>query len=83
MAKTELAYGVAARVPVAVVMLVAMIAQWGTHYELGPPGLPPMGVVATWLSVGLFPQMVFWIGFTVLVGSMFGTLALLAVRSQP
>lgn len=43
LAKTELAYGVAARVPVAAVMLIAMIAQWGTHYELGPPRLSGHG----------------------------------------
>lgn len=74
--KTQFAYGLAARVPVAIVMLVAMMAGWGTHYELGPPGFPQMSVLATWFWIGLIPQMVFWIGFTVLVGMLFGTLAL-------
>jgi hypothetical protein len=73
----ELAYGIAARVPVAIVMLVAMLAQWGTHYELGPPGLPEMGVLPMWVLVGLVPQMVFWVGFTVIVGGLFGSLAVL------
>jgi hypothetical protein len=31
------AYALAARIPVAALMLVAMMANWGTHYEAGPP----------------------------------------------
>ena len=75
--RTLLAYGLAARVPVALVMLLAMIGRWGTHYELGPPGFPVMGTLATWLWIGLLPQMVFRIGFTVLVGTLFGSLSVL------
>jgi hypothetical protein len=75
--RVDLAYGLAARIPVAVLMLIAMYANWGTHYELGPPGFPPMGVFAKWLSIGLLPQLVLWIGFTVIVGGLFGSLAVL------
>jgi hypothetical protein len=63
-------------------MLLARLAGWGTHYELGPPGFPAMGVIATWLWIGLLPQLVFWIGFTVMVGLLFGALASLAVPSR-
>jgi hypothetical protein len=69
------AYALAARVPVAAVMLVAMMANWGTHYELGPPDLPPMGLFAKWMAIGLVPQLTFWVGFTVVVGAIFGALA--------
>ena len=72
---TNLAYGLSARIPVAIVMLIAMIAQWGTHYELGPPEMPPLSLLPNWLLIGLLPQMVFWVSFTVLVGGLFGILA--------
>jgi len=70
-----LAYGVAARIPVAILMLVAMMGNWGTHYELGPPDLPPMGLFAKWILIGLAPQLTFWIAFTVVVGIIFGSVA--------
>jgi hypothetical protein len=69
------AYGLAARIPVAALMLVAMMANWGTHYELGPPNLPPMGLFAKWLVIGLLPQLTFWIAFTMVVGAIFGSVA--------
>ena len=79
---TELAYGLAARIPVAIVMLLAMAGDWGTHYELGPPGFPEMGLLHKWLAIGLMPQLVFWIGFTVLLGSLCGSLSLLFQRKR-
>lgn len=78
--KLELVYGLAARIPVALVALVAMANTWGTHYELGPPGFPEMGLIPKWLTIGLLPQLVFWIGFTVTVGLLFGSVAVLFRR---
>jgi hypothetical protein len=75
--KVEVIYGLAARIPVAILMFVAMAAKWGTHYELGPPGFPEMGLVSKWFLIGLMPQLSIWITFTVVVGSLFGSLALL------
>ena len=69
------AYALAARIPVAALMLVAMMANWGTHYELGPPNLPPMGLFTKWVAIGLVPQLTFWIGFTMMVGAIFGSVA--------
>ncbi len=73
-----LAYGLAARIPVALVMLVAILADWGTHYEKGPPQFPQMGAMAKWFWIGLLPQMTLWIAFTVVVGTLVGCLAALA-----
>jgi hypothetical protein len=69
------AYALAARIPVALLMLVAMRANWGTHYELGPPGMPAMGLLARWALIGLLPQLTFWIAFTIIVGILFGSVA--------
>ena len=35
-----LGYGLAARIPVVLVMLVAMLGNWGTHYDVAPARLP-------------------------------------------
>ena len=69
------AYALAARIPVAALMLLAMMANWGTHYELGPPDLPPMGLFTKWFAIGLVPQLTFWIAFTIVIGTIFGAVA--------
>jgi len=81
--KLEVFYGLAARIPVAILMFIAMAANWGTHYELGPPGFPEMSLVPKWIVIGLLPQLAFWIAFTVMIGSLFGSLAMLFQRNQP
>ena len=81
--KVEVIYGLAARIPVALLMFVAMAANWGTHYELGPPGFPQMSLVSKWFLIGLLPQLTLWIAFTVIVGSLFGSLALLLQKHHP
>ncbi len=70
--QTLLAYGLAARIPVALVMLVAMLGNWGTHYDVAPPGFPEMGPIPKWLLIGLLPQLTIWIWFTMAVGALFG-----------
>ena len=81
--KVEAIYGLAARIPVALLMFVAMAANWGTHYELGPPGFPEMNLVLKWFVIGLLPQLSAWIAFTVIVGSLFGSIALLFQKQRP
>jgi hypothetical protein len=41
--------------------------------------------VAKWFWIGLLPQLTIWMAFTVIVGTIFGALAGLAVgrRAQP
>jgi hypothetical protein len=73
--RTLLAYAFAARIPVALVMLVAILGNWGTHYDVAPPDFPAMAPLSKWLLIGLLPQMTIWIWFTVVVGSLFGILA--------
>ena len=80
--KVEVVYGLAARIPVALVMFVAMAANWGTHYELGPPGFPEMSLVSKWFVIGFLPQLSLWIAFTVIVGSLFGSAALFFQKSR-
>ena len=70
-----LAYGLAARVPVALVMLAAMFGNWGTHYDVPPPDLPAMSTIAKWVVIGLVPQMTIWIWFTIAMGGLLGAIA--------
>jgi hypothetical protein len=77
--RVQFAYALAARIPVAIVMLIAMLADWGTHYELGPPSFPEMAVLAKWFWIGLLPQLTLWVGFTLVVGGLFGGIAVAAI----
>jgi hypothetical protein len=74
--RTLLVYGLAARVPVVVVMLLAIYGKWGTHYDALPPDPPPnlvtMGPLGQWFAIGFVPQMTLWIAWTVLVGTLVG-----------
>jgi hypothetical protein len=73
--RTLLAYAFAARIPVALLMLVAMLGSWGTHYDVAPPGFPETGVLSKWMITGALPQLTTWIAFTVLTGALFGSIA--------
>ncbi len=78
--KVMLGYAFAARIPVLIVMFTAMLGNWGTHYELGPPGTPEMGFLPTFIVIALIPQMTFWIMVTMVFGTLFGGLAAAVVR---
>ena len=81
--KALLAYAFAVRVPVAMVMLVAIFGEWGTHYDVPPPGgLPEMSPLAKWFFIGAVPQYSFWIMFTVVIGSLCGGVAALVMRAK-
>jgi hypothetical protein len=81
MGRIQLAYGLAARVPVAILMLFAISGNWGTHYDLPPPGFPGMSLFPKWIVIGLIPQMTVWIAFTIIVGILFG--AIIARMAAP
>jgi hypothetical protein len=79
--RTLLAYAVAARIPVAIVMFFAFRGNWGTHYDALPPDFPTgMGLLAKYLWLGFVPQLTYWVGFTILMGMLFGAIAATLTR---
>jgi hypothetical protein len=84
LARVLLAYALAARIPVALVMLLAILGNWGTHYDVPPPGAPEMAGLWKWFMIGLLPQVTVWLWFTVVIGGLFGlAAAALASRRRP
>jgi len=77
--RTLLLYGVAARVPVIIVMLVAILSSWHTHYNAPPPALRDLAALPKWFLISVIPQTFLWIPFTMIVGAFFGGIALVAV----
>jgi hypothetical protein len=75
LSKALLAYGYAARIPVAIVMFFAIRGNWGTHYDALPPGFSDMSFWPKYVQIGLIPQLVFWVAFTMIVGTLFGSIA--------
>lgn len=76
LAKVLTVYGLAARIPVAILMLIAIFGDWGTHYDVPPPGFPEgVAPVEKWVRIGLIPQLTVWIAFTVVVGALLGGVA--------
>jgi hypothetical protein len=73
--RTLLAYAFAARIPVALVMLVAILGNWGTHYDVPPPNFPEYSPFVKWVLIGLLPQMTIWIYMTVIGGLVTGGIA--------
>jgi hypothetical protein len=69
------AYALAARVPVVLVMGLAIRWNWGTHYDAPLPGFPPTVPFTRWWWTGVIPQMTIWLAVTVIVGALFGALA--------
>jgi hypothetical protein len=81
--KTLIAYGYAARIPVTIIMYFALRGNWGTHYDALPPEYTgPPGVLAKFLFLGVLPQFVFWIAYTVIVGALLGTIAAAVVHRR-
>lgn len=74
LAKALLAYGYWARIPVAILMYFALSGHWGTHYDGAPPNLPPMSFGRMYFTIGLLPQLVGWVVFTMVAGSLFGSI---------
>ncbi len=81
---TLLAYALAARIPVLVVMFLAMRgnggAGWGTHYDAIAPMFAHLSFAKKYAIEALIPQMTLWIGWTVAVGALFGTVAAAVAR---
>lgn len=81
---TLLAYAFAARIPVAIVILIAMSSHGGqglgTHFDV----VHVAGWTSPWwkkfMLFGLAPEVTLWIGWTVATGSLVGTLLTAILR---
>jgi hypothetical protein len=78
--RTLLAYGLAVRIPIALLMLVAMLGNWGTHYDARPSY--QMSTLGWWVAIGLAPQLSFWIWITIVFGALFGIVAAAIARRR-
>jgi len=83
---TLVAYAFAARIPVLIVMYFAITgnggAGWGTHYDGVPPALVHAPPLRRFFFAGVLPQMTLWIGWTAVLGSIFGTVVTAIVRRK-
>jgi hypothetical protein len=78
-----LAYGLSARIPVAGVMFLAMMGNWGTHYDY--VGMPPEFDMSLWRGffwLAFFPQLVFWVLFTMVLGTLSGSLTAVVTNAR-
>jgi hypothetical protein len=82
LAKTLIAYGYAARIPVAIVMFFAMSGSWGTHYDAVPPQTAQLAFWPKYLYLAIAPQLVMWIGYTMTLGALFGAIYVAIVRRK-
>jgi len=83
LAKVLLAYGYAARIPVVILMYLAMRGDWKTHYDAVPPNFPTdLSFWAKYVQLAVVPQMLMWIVFTIIMGSLFGGIAIAVVNRR-
>ena len=74
--KTLFYYGLAARIPVIIIMGLAIFGEWGTHYDAFPPDFPATSAAGKFLLGGVGAQLVVWVGiWTVGVGTLVGVIA--------
>jgi hypothetical protein len=60
--KALLLYGLAARIPVIIIMGLAIFGNWGTHYDAFAPGvLANASRAMKFLRGGVMPQLVWWL----------------------
>jgi hypothetical protein len=85
LSKSLLAYGLAARIPVAILMFFALRGNWGTHYDALPPNYNgPTALWPKYLMIGVIPQILLWIPFTIVIGSFVGAIVrAIARRGKP
>lgn len=80
---TLLAYAFAARIPVLIVMFIAMRAGWTTHYSAIDPRLAQAPFWKQFVDEALLPQMFLWIAYTVVVGAIFGSVVAAIFARKP
>jgi len=79
-----LGYAFAARLPVLIVMYFAMSANggagWGTHYDAAAPALAKLPFARKYFYIAIMPQMTMWIGWTIIMGALFGAIVVAVAR---
>ncbi len=76
-------YALAARIPVVIIMLIAIYGDWGTHYDVVPdPSFPAYGPFMKWVIIGLVPQLTVWVAFTMLFGGIFAAATAALVKQK-
>jgi hypothetical protein len=78
-----LAYAYAARIPVLLVMAVAIWKNLGTHYDVPPPGFPALPPLKRWLWISLLPQTTIWVAWTMTTGAIGGALGWRVASRRP
>jgi hypothetical protein len=78
-----LLYAVLARIPVLLVMALAIRRNWGTHYDALPPDFPLLAPFGRFLWLGLLPQATVWVAFTLAVGTAFSALGVFLAARRP
>lgn len=82
--RTLIAYGYAARIPVAVIMYFAFRGNWGTHYDALPPEYTgPTDLVTKFIFLGVLPQFIFWVVYTIIIGALLGTIFAAVAHRRP
>jgi hypothetical protein len=77
-------YAYAARLPVAIVMFLATRGGWDSHYSALAMPVSRLSWLTQYFLFGFIPQLVWWVGFTMVVGSLFGSVTVaLAQRYRP
>ena len=76
-----LAYALAARIPVLIVMCLSIFGGWDTHYAKPRPDFPPMGPWGLFFWTAMLPQLSIWIWMTIAVGMISAGLAAAARRA--
>jgi hypothetical protein len=80
--KTLFLYGLAARIPVIIIMCFAIFGNWGTHYDSFPPGsLAAASPAMKFLEGGVLIQLVWWVSIWTLGSGM--VTGLIASRFRP
>ena len=72
-------YALAARIPVVIIMYLAMRGSWGTHYDAVGPEFEKADFMTRFIQLGVVPQLTFWIAFTAILCGLFGIITV-AVR---
>ena len=80
---TLIAYAFAARIPVLIVMYLAMRGGWGTHYDAVDARFATAPLWSKFFYEAFLPQMFIWIGYTVVVGSLFGKIVAAIFARKP